>query len=185
MSGRMGFAILVAATGLFSVGVVVEDEASVTTSPNVTVELTCGAHVALVGGSSAILDEGAQVLLQSSESNSQLAGWHFPVSEVQEEFRGAIASDHLRVTFATVRTIESAGGPLRVREIIIRLGSETTHEQFADRFVDSLFTVDDNGEVVGHALYSGVRMIAIWRAVRDATGGTDECKLPKNVPGFS
>jgi hypothetical protein len=124
-------------------------------------------------------------LLQSSESNSQLAGWHFPASEVQEEFRGAIAGDHLLVTFATVRTIDSVGGPLRVRKIIVRLESEATHEQFADRFVDSLFTVDDKGEVVGHALYSGVRMIAIWRAVTDVTGGMDECKLPKNVPGFS
>jgi hypothetical protein len=135
----MRFAILVAATGLFSFGVVTENEASVTTSQSVTVELTCGALVALGSRSLAILDEGAQALLQSSESNSQLAGWHFPVSEVQEEFRGAIASDHLRVTFATVRTIESAG----------------------------------------------VRMVTIWRAVRDATGRMDECKLPKNVPGFS
>jgi len=185
MSRRTPFAILVTATGLFSFGVVVEGRASVTTSESVTVELTCGTYVALGGETSAILGEGAQALLQSSESNSQLAGWHFPISEVQEEFRGAIASDHLRVTFATVRTIQSAGGPLRVRQVIIRLGPEATHEQFKDRFVDSLFTVDDKGEVVGHALYSGVRMIAIWRAIRDATGGMDRCKLPKNVPGFS
>jgi hypothetical protein len=181
----MGFSILVGVTGLFSCGVAVQGNSSVPTSQSVTVELTCGSHVALGSGSSAILYKGAQALVQSSESNSRLAGWHFPVSEVQEEFRGAIASNHLRVTFATVRTIESAGGPLPVREIIIRLGLEATHEPFADHFVDSLFTVDDKGKVVGHALYSGVRMIQIWRAVRDATGGTDECKVPKDLPGFS
>jgi hypothetical protein len=42
----MGFAILVAATGPFGFGVVVEGKGSVTASQSVTVELTCGAHVA-------------------------------------------------------------------------------------------------------------------------------------------
>jgi hypothetical protein len=39
------------------------------------------------------------------------------------------------------------------------------NRKFPDRFVDSLFTIDDNGEVVGH-------------------GALDPCRLPKHIPGF-
>jgi hypothetical protein len=183
VSDRLGFAPLVAVTALFSVSVFAHEEATVVSG--VTVDLTCGSHVALDAQSSATLEEETQALLQSSQSNSHLAEWHFPPAEVQEEFRGAIANAHLRVTFASIRTIPSVGGPLVVRDIIVRLGAEAPRVPFADRFVDSLFTVDEHGEVVGHALYSGTLLIALLTAVRDATAGTDECKVLKSVPGFS
>ena len=122
MRDRLGFAILVAATGLFSVGVFADEQATFVSG--VTVDLTCGSHVALDARSSATLEEEAQALLQSSQSNWHLAAWHFPPTEVQEEFRGAMANAHLRVTFASVRTIPSVGGPLVVRDIIVRLGAE-------------------------------------------------------------
>ena len=183
MSDRLGFAILVAATGLFSIGVFADGQATLVSG--VTVDLTCGSHVELDAGSSVTLEEAAQALLQSSQSNSHLAEWHFPPAEVQEEFRGAMANAHLRVTFASVRTIQSVGGPLVVRDIIVRLGAEAPRAPFADRFVDSLFTVDDHGEIVGHALYSGTRLLALLTVVRGATAGTDECKILKSVPGFS
>lgn len=185
MGGGVHVAILLAATGVFGDGAVGADPTGVAPERGVTVELTCGAPVALGSRASAILAQQAQSLLQSSESNSQSAEWHFPVPEVQEEFRAAIASDRLVVSFATVRAIHSVGGPLRVRQIIVRLGAETLHHPFADRFVDSLFTVDDNGTVVGHALYSGERIMAIWREVNDATGGRAECASSKSALGVS
>src|SRR5205814_4921040 len=72
---------------------------------------------------------------------------------------------HLRVIFDRVQTMDSRGGLLRVREIIVRLGLESQHAPFPDRFVDSIFTIDDKGEIVGYALYSGLRVLELWRAV--------------------
>ena len=67
---------------------------------------------------------------------------------------------------------------------IINDAAMEAHAAFPDRFVDSLFTIDDKGEVVGHALYSGQRVVALWRAVIDVTGSPDACRLPKHFPGF-
>ena len=169
----------------FSSRVVAEDYRLAASGSAFTVELTCGENVPLSGHASMLLGEKALELLRSSEANSESPDWRFPVSEVQQEFRGALDSEHLRVTFVEMQTVGSAGGTLRVREIIVRLGPEARHTPLPDRFVDSLFTIDDKGKLVGHALYSGGRMIDLWRAIRDATGGLDECQLPKHVPGFS
>jgi hypothetical protein len=141
--------------------------------------------VTLSDQASAVLGEKALELLQSSEANSQSPDWRFPISEVQQEFRAAFASEHLRVLFGEIQTVDSAGGTLRVREIIVRLGPEERHTPRPDRFVDSLFTVDDKGKVVGHALYSGERLIELWRAIRDETGRLNACRPPRYVPGVS
>lgn len=144
-----------------------------------TVELTCGQNVSLSNRASVVLGEKALELLQSSEVNSHSPDWRFPISEVHEEFRGALSNEHLRIVFFETQAVASVGGSLRVREIIVRLGREERHTPFPDRFVDSLFTVDDKGKVVGHALYSGERFIELWRAIRDETGGPAGCRLPK------
>lgn len=165
--------------------VVAQDYRLAASGSTFTVELTCGKNVPLSDQVSAVLGEKALELLQSSEANSDSPDWRFPISEVQQEFRGALASEHLRVMFVEIQTVGSAGGTLRVREIIVRLGPEGRHTPLPDHFVDSLFTVDEKRKLVGHALYSGGRMIELWRAVRDATGGLDKCRLPKHVPGLS
>jgi hypothetical protein len=148
------------------------------------VHLTCRGDVPLSPGSSLTLSQKALQLVQSSHSNSLLPEWRFPVAEVQEEFRAALTSEHLRVVFGGIRTIPSAGGMLQVREIIVRLGPDSQHPPFPDRFIDALFTIDDKGRIVGHALYSGAKLVALWGAVVNAGGNADLCQLPKHFPGF-
>lgn len=190
---RHSLGVLLGALGIMGAGlaaafssrVLAQDYRLAASGSTFTVELTCGKNVPLSDQASAVLGESALELLQSSEANSHSPDWRFPISEVQQEFRGALASEHLRVMFVEIQTVGSPGGTLRVREIIVRLGPEARHAPLPDRFVDSLFTLDDQGKLVGHALYSGGRMIELWRAVRDATGGLDECRLPNHVPGLS
>ena len=147
------------------------------------VELTCGKTLPVSTSSSAILAESALKLVESSEYNSHSPRWHFPMSELQEEYHRALASAHIRVVFDQVQTMESRSGRLRMREVIIRLGPEGQATPFPDRFVDSVFTIDDRGEVVGFALYNGVKAIALWRAVTQTTGSENACRLPTHVPG--
>jgi hypothetical protein len=147
-----------------------------------TVELTCGKSVPLRPRSSTLLVERALTLLQSSENNSFSVDWHFPMIEVQEEFDGALASEHLRVVFKEDQALESRGGPLHFREIVVRLGPESRHTPYPDRFVDSVFTIDGKGRVTGYALYLGTRMIELYRAVMVAAGSVNECKLPSCLP---
>jgi hypothetical protein len=143
----------------------------------VTVELTCAKPLPVPAPSSATLSEDALLTVQSAEYNSLSPLWSFPVSELQAEYRQALASEHLRVRFAPAKPTDSHGGSLRVREIIVRLGSEAQHTAFPDRFVDSVFSIDDKGSLVGYALYSGARVLELYRAVVQATGSEDPCHL--------
>jgi len=149
-----------------------------------TVRVSCGGDIAVSPAAAAMLRDRALDLLQSSHTNSLLREWHFPLSEMQEEFRAALTSEHLRVTFAEIQSVASAGGALRVHEIIVRLGPDSQHPPFPDRFIDELFTVDDRRRIVGHALYTGQTLAALWGAVVNTTGEADRCRLPRHFPGF-
>jgi hypothetical protein len=142
-----------------------------------TVELTCGRTLPLSSQSSATLAARALSTVQSSEYNSLSPLWSFPVSELQAEYQQALASQHLRVMFDEVKTTESRSGPLRIHAIIIRLGPEAQHTAFPDRFVDSIFTIDDKGALLGYALYSGSQLVELYRAVLQATGSENPCHL--------
>jgi hypothetical protein len=48
--------------------------------------------------------------------------------------------------------------------------------KYPDHFDDSLFTLDENGAVVGYALYSGLDVFALARAIRKGFSETDACK---------
>jgi hypothetical protein len=149
-----------------------------------TVELTCGRALPLSAQSSATLTARALSTVQSSEYNSLSPLWSFPASELQAEYQQALASQHLRVTFDPVKSTDSRSGSLRMREIIIRLGPEAQHTAFPDRFVDSIFTIDDKGALVGYALYSGSQVLELYRAVVQATGSEDPCHLRAYAGNF-
>jgi hypothetical protein len=149
-----------------------------------TVELTCGRALPLSAQSSATLAARALSTVQSSEYNSLSSLWSFPASELQGEYQQALASQHLRVTFDPVKSTDSRSGSLRMREIIIRLGPEAQHTAFPDRFVDSIFTIDDTGTLVGYALYSGSQVLKLYRAVVQATGSEDPCHLRAYAGNF-
>lgn len=86
--------------------------------------------------------------------------------------------------FDPVKSTDSRSGALRVREIIIRLGPEAQHIAFPDRFVDSIFSIDDKGGLVGYALYSGSQVLELYRAVFHATGSEDPCHLRAYAGNF-
>jgi hypothetical protein len=140
-------------------------------------ELTCGRPLPLSAQSSATLAARALSTVQSSEYNSFSPLWSFPVSELEAEYRQALASQHLRVIFDPVKSADSRSGSLRIREIFIRLGPEAQHTAFPDRFVDSIFTIDDKGALVGYALYNGSQVLELYHAVVQATGSEDPCHL--------
>jgi hypothetical protein len=146
-----------------------------------TVELTCGTASTVSSQSAAALGVRALELLESSEYDSHSANWHFPLSELHQEYRRALAGEHLRLVFEQPQTIESRSGMLRVHEIIIRLAGEARDAPFPDRFVDSVFSIDDSGQVVGYALYSGMKAVELWRAIAQATEGA-ACRVPADLP---
>ena len=150
----------------------------------VTVELSCGKSIALSPQSSALLAETALGALESSEYNSLSPTWHFPVSELRAEYSQALSGQHLAVTFTDVRAMQGRSGALRLRAILIRLGPEARPSAFPDRFVDSIFSIDDKGELVGYALYSGSQVLDLYRAVVQATGGDDPCHLRAYTGNF-
>jgi hypothetical protein len=76
-----------------------------------------------------------------------------------------------------VKSTDSRSGSLRVHEIFIRLGPEPQHTAFPDRFVDSIFTIDDKGALLGYALFSGSQVVELYRAVLQATGSENPCHL--------
>ena len=63
--------------------------------------------------SSAVLAERTVTTLKSAEYNSLSPEWHFPASELHEEYQLAMAGQHLRVIFDRVQTMDSRGGLLR------------------------------------------------------------------------
>jgi hypothetical protein len=147
------------------------------------VELLCGQNLELTAHASAVLVEAARKLVESSEYNSHSPSWHFPMSELQEEYQRAVGSEQrLRVVFNPAEVIASQSGTLRVRELIVRLSLEARDPPFPDQFVDSVFTIDEKAEVVGYALYSGAKVIHLWHAVAQVVGNTHICRIPTYLP---
>lgn len=158
--------------------------ADVSGDAGVTVELTCAAAPPLSAQASATLAEKALSTVRSSEYNSSSTLWTFPVSELTGEYRRALSGQHLRVIFDPARSTESRSGPLRIHEIMIRLGPEAQHAAYPDRFVDSVFSIDDKGGLVGYALYNGLQVLELYRAVVQATGREDPCQLRRYERNF-
>ena len=183
MTTRGFAAIALAVLVAFATGVASTEEPLSRGNARFIVELACGMPLPLSPRSSAVLAERTFTTLKSAEYNSLSPEWHFPASELHEEYQQAMAGQHLRVIFDGIQTMDSRGGLLRVREIIVRLGLESQHAPFPDHFVDSIFTIDDKGEIVGYALYSGPRVLELWRTVVQETGSENPCRLPTRLPG--
>ena len=142
------------------------------------VELHCGTQSQLSGESSAALKMRALQLLTSSQFNSDGPDWHFPLSEVQQEYSAAQASDYLRITLPTVEQIKTQGGTVSARRILVRLSPHVAdaRSRYPDHFVDSLFSIDAAGRQTGHALYSGTAFYQLLAVIADIPN--NECRIP-------
>jgi hypothetical protein len=148
-----------------------------------TVTLQCNRAVLLKASALPAIHSWAVNLVSSSQFNSQTPDWNVPKWEVEQEYQDVLAGDHLQVDFAPIVTIKTMGGIVHVRAIVEGLDPERSdwRSKFPDHFDDSLFTLDEKGAVVGHALYSGFEVIALFRAISKALTDADACTRAKGL----
>jgi hypothetical protein len=140
-----------------------------------TVTLHCGRPIPLNTAAIPAIYSWALRLVSSSQGNSGAPDWAFPMWEVNQEYRDALSGDYLRVDFASLATIKTMGGVVHASAIVKGLDplGPDWRSKYPDNFDDSLFTIDENGTVVGHALYSGLDVFALARAIKKGVSSTD------------
>jgi hypothetical protein len=143
-----------------------------------TVTLQCGDPVPLNSSAVPSIYSWAIDLVRSSEGNSEAPGWVFPVSEVNQEYRDALDGDFLRVDLTPSAAITTLRGAVNVSTILVRLNphSNNWRSKYPDHFMDSLFSVNPTGVVVGHALYSGAILYGLFGVVGQAISAPGACK---------
>lgn len=104
------------------------------------------------------LEAKALEILHSSNFNSTLPRWEWDEAKTNLEYGAAVSRNHLLVTFPTPETVETLGGKVVVKEIIIGLNNA--------QYADSLHTIDESGRIVGHAKYSGMICIELLDLVK-------------------
>ena len=142
------------------------------------VTLHCDRQIPLNTAAIPAIYSWALRLVSSSQGNSGAPDWAFPMWEVRQEYRDALSGDYLRVDLGSSAAIKTMDGVVHVTAIVLSLDTfgPDWRSKYPDHFVDSLFTIDANGTVVGHALYSGLDVFALARAIRKGISDTDACK---------
>ncbi|HEY0683610.1 MAG TPA: hypothetical protein VGD45_14855 [Steroidobacter sp.] len=97
-------------------------------------------------------------ILRSSNFNSAAPRWEWDEATSNLEYGAAVSGRHLLVTFADPTIIETTGGKVVVKEIIIGLNTA--------QYASSLHTIDDKGRVVAHAKYSGTLCVELVDMVK-------------------
>ncbi len=148
-----------------------------------TVTLHCGLPVPLNSAAIPAIRSWALQLISSSDGNSQAPDWSFPLSEVNQEYREAVSGDYLRVDFASRTTIKTRHGVVHAGAIVLGLdpAAPNWRAKYPDHFDDSLLTLDADGTVVGHALYSGLDAFAVARAIKRGIADPAACERAKAV----
>src|SRR3989442_4711293 len=82
------------------------------------------------------------------------------IPAIQNRYRQVVAGDCLIITYDRPVTMHTVGGEVSVFEIVIGLGRPD--------YADALFTIDNDGRVVGHGEYSGGIGIELRKAVSAA-----------------
>ncbi len=103
-------------------------------------------------------------VLVSSNFNSHAPGWEWDVSEILEGYRETLSGGHFLVSFKEPQKIQTVGGEVGIREIVIGLNGR--------EYASSLYTIDDEGRVVGHAKYSGPLCVEFLTLVKEIVGDT-------------
>jgi len=81
----------------------------------------------------------------------------FKLHGVQNDYRATVSGRFLVCRFQPGKKVTTVGGDIFVSEIVIGLNR--------DDYASRLFTVDQDGSVVGHAKYSGDLCIKILQAI--------------------
>ncbi len=177
--GRMSrYAVLLCA-GLVSTCVFGDGTSSDTPA---RVELTWAEPVSLEREHESALHESASALLATSQFNSvQHTNILTPSNaQIQKRYSATVSGRHLLIAYDEPKQVETMGGVLPVRKIVVGLDRED--------YAASLFTIDDRGAVVEHAKYDGGKCIELLEEVRRlmetlpssgaAAGTTDDPSRP-------
>jgi len=81
----------------------------------------------------------------------------FTLHDVQNDYRATVSGRFLVCRFQPGKKVTTVGGDIFVSEIVTGLNR--------DDYASRLFTVDQDGSVVGHAKYSGDLCIKILQAI--------------------
>ncbi|HEX4050687.1 MAG TPA: hypothetical protein VHY19_07420 [Steroidobacteraceae bacterium] len=105
------------------------------------------------------------------------------MSEVEQEYRDALAGDYLRVDYGSLATIKTTSGIVYASAIVKSLDplGPDWRSKYPDHFTDSVFTIDENGNVVGYGLYSGFDVVALNRAIGQSIAGHESCARAKGL----
>jgi hypothetical protein len=104
-------------------------------------------------------------ILKSSNFNSTSPLWEWDEAEINLQYGAAVSRRHLLVTFVTPETIQTVGGKIVVKEIVIGLNGS--------HYASSLHTVDDQGRIVGHSKYSGTSCVELLELVQALPGARE------------
>jgi hypothetical protein len=99
----------------------------------------------------------AVAIVQSSNANSLHPQWEWDLAGILSDYRRAVDGRYLVITYVTPRMIKTIGGDLMVKEILIGLNGS--------QYASSLHTIDEQGRIVGHAMYSGELCITMLQLV--------------------
>jgi hypothetical protein len=144
-----------------------------------TVTLHCDAMtIPLVQTAVPAIYSWALRFVTSSEKSSKGADWEFPMQEVEQEYRDTLAGDYLRVDFDPLAAIKNKDGIVYATALVQKLDPLTPdwRSKYPDHFEDGLFTVDQDGAVVGYALYSGFEGTALLRTIGKAIADPGACR---------
>jgi hypothetical protein len=104
----------------------------------------------------------AVTLLESSNFNSRAPLWDWNMDEILEGYRKTVSGRYFLVSFKEPRKIKTIGGEVSVREIVIGLNGR--------EYASSLYTIDDEGRIVGHAKHSGLLCVEFLTLVKKIAG---------------
>ena len=102
----------------------------------------------------------AAELLASSNFNSRGSrpGPDWDILRLHNEYRQTVSGKYLLVSFKKPRKTKTIGGEVSVSEIVIGLNRPD--------YASALFTVDEEGRIIGHAKYSGRLCVEFLKLVR-------------------
>jgi hypothetical protein len=105
-------------------------------------------------------------VLRSSNFNSTAPLWEWDEAKTNLQYAQAVSGRHMLVTFSSPETIETVGGQVIVKEIVVGLNGP--------QYADSLHTIDEKGHLVGHGKYSGMFCIELLDMVKALPNKTME-----------
>lgn len=128
----------------------------------VEIRLYMGKEITLTEKSHVKLRQLAITLVKTSNFNTAIHAKLLKKTpaKIQRSYRATVRDNYLTLSFKTPRSINTIGGSVNTREIVIGMGKQ---------YADALFTIDSTGRVIQHIKYSGVLATNLLKTVKEIT----------------